>query len=71
MGCIGPLPYSSNGHQYALAFIYLLMSYLVKVPLKAKSADEVSMVYIKEILPEMSCPNLFCRIMVQSSKINN
>ena len=52
MDCIRPLPTSSKGHQYAQTFISLLMSYLVKVPLKTKSADEVSMVYMKEILPK-------------------
>ena len=55
MDCIGPLPTSSKGHWYTLTFICLL-TYSVTVPLKTKSADEVSMAYMKEILPKMSCP---------------
>ena len=35
--------------------ICLLMSYLFMVTLKSKMADEVSMAYIKEILPKISC----------------
>ena len=56
MGCIGPLPVSSKGCRHALTFICLLMSYLITVPLKSKTADEVSVAYIKEILPKTSCP---------------
>ena len=32
------------------------MSYLITVSLKSKTADEVSMVYIKEILLKTLCP---------------
>ena len=56
MDCIGPLPTSSMGQQYALIFICLLTSYLVTVPLRTKSADEVSMLYMKEILSKTSYP---------------
>ena len=33
----------------------LLMSYLIAVPLKTKTAKEVTMTYIKHILPITSC----------------
>ena len=52
---IGQLPMTSKGHRYALTFICLLTSYLITVPLKMKTADEVSMVNIKEILQKPSC----------------
>ena len=41
---------------HALTFICLLTSYLITVPLKTKTADEVFMAYIKEILPKTLCP---------------
>ena len=56
MDCIGPPPTSSKGHRHILTFIWLLTLYLITVPLKTKTADEVSMAYIKEILPKTSCP---------------
>ena len=55
MDCIGPLPATSKGNRHALMFICLLTSYLTMVPLKSKTVDEVSMVYINEILPKTSC----------------
>ena len=55
MDCIGPLPVTSKCNRHALTFICLLTSYLTMVPLKSKMADEVSMAYIKEILPKTSC----------------
>ena len=54
--CIGPLPTSLIDHRHALTFICLLMSYIITVPLKSKTADKVSMAYIKKILPKTSCP---------------
>ena len=36
-------------------FICVLTLYLITAPLKSKTADEVSMSYIKEILPKTSC----------------
>ena len=51
------LPASSKGHRHALTFICLLTSYLITVPLKTETADEVPMAYIKEILPKTSFPN--------------
>ena len=51
MDCIGPLPATSKGSRHTLTFICLLTSYLIMVPLKSKIVDEISMAYIKEILP--------------------
>ena len=42
MDCIGPLPATSKGNRCTLT-------------LKSKTVDEVSMAYIKEILPRTSC----------------
>ena len=56
MNCIGPLPATSKGHGHALTFICLLTSYLITVPLKTKTADEVSLAYMKETLPKTFCP---------------
>ena len=55
MDSIVQLPTTSKGNRFNLTFICLLTSYLITVPLKTKTADKVSMVYIKEILPETSC----------------
>ena len=55
MDRIGPLPATSKGKRHALTFMCLLTSYLIMVLLKSKMADEVSMVYIKAILPKTSC----------------
>ena len=59
VGCavntIGLLPTMSKGNKYTLTFMCLLTSYLIAVPLKLKRAEEVTMAYIKHILPTMSC----------------
>ena len=55
MDFIRQLPTTLKGNRFALTFICLITSYLITVPLKPKTADEVSMVYIKEILPKTSC----------------
>ena len=55
MDCIGPLPVTLKGNWHALTFICLLTSYLITAPLKCKMVDEVSMAYIKEILPKTTC----------------
>ena len=55
MDPIGQLPVTSKGYRYVLTFICLLTSYLITVPLKMKTADEVFMEYIKEILSKTSC----------------
>ena len=71
MDCIGPLPATSKGNRHALTFVCLFTSYLITVPLKSKMADEVSMAYIKEILPKTSSPKLFCRTMAPSLIMSN
>ena len=53
--CIGPLPANSKDNRHTLTFICLFTSYLITVPLKIKMVEEVSMAYIKEILPKTSC----------------
>ena len=55
MDSIGQLPTTSKGNRFALTFICLLTSYLITVPLKTKTANEVSMAYIKDILSKTSC----------------
>ena len=55
MDCIGLLPAISKGNRHTVTFICLLTSYLIMVLLKRKTEDEVSMAYIKEILPKTSC----------------
>ena len=52
---IGLLPTTSKGNIYVLTFMCLLTSYLNSVPLKLKIAEEVTMTYIKHILPTTSC----------------
>ena len=69
MDCIGPLLATSKGHRHALTFISLLTSYLITVPLNTKTADEVSMVYMKEILPKTSCPKFI--LQDNSTKFKN
>ena len=69
MDCIVPLPAMLKGFTHALTFISLLTSYLITVPLKTKTADEVSMVYMKKVLPKISCPKFI--IQDSSTKLNN
>ena len=49
------LPTTTKGHKFALTFVCLLTSYIIEVQLKTKSAEEVMMVYLKEILPKTLC----------------
>ena len=51
----GQLPTTSKGNRFAPTFICLLTSYLITVLLKTKTANEVLMAYVKEILPKTSC----------------
>ena len=51
---IGMLPTTSKGHKFVLTIICLLMSYVITVPLKTKKAEEITMKYLKEILPQTS-----------------
>ena len=52
---IGLLPTMSKGNKCAVTFMCLLTSYLIAVLLKSKTAEELTMAYIKHILPITSC----------------
>ena len=52
---IGLLPMTSKGNKYTLTFMCLLTSYLIAVPWKSKTTAEVTMAYIKHIVPTSSC----------------
>ena len=56
---IGMLPSMSKGHKFTLTFICLLTSYLITVPLKTKKAEEITMTYLKQILPKTSCSFIY------------
>ena len=71
MDCIGPLPATLKGNRHMLTFICLLILYLIMVPLKSKMVDEVSMAYIKEILPKTSCSSLSYKTMVLNLKMTS
>ena len=49
------LPTISKGHKFALTFICVLTSYVITVPIKTNKAEEITMTYLKEILPKTSC----------------
>ena len=49
------LPTMSKANKYAFTFMCLLTSYLIAVPLKLKTDEEVTMTDIKHILPTTSC----------------
>ena len=49
----------------------LLPSYLITVPMKSKSADEVTMAYLKRVLPISLCNVYVLKTMELNSKINN
>ena len=71
MNSIGQLPTTYKENRFTLTFICLLTSYLITVPLKTKTADEVSMAYIKEILCKTSCSKLILQKMELYLKMNN
>ena len=52
---IGRLLTSSKGNCYALTCMDLLTSYLITFLMKSKSADKVTMAYLKKVLPTSSC----------------
>ena len=62
------LPTTSKSNRYVMTFMCLLTSYLIAVPLKSKTAKEVTMAYIKDILLTASCSKLFGRITSQNKK---
>ena len=52
MDCIGPLPATSKGNRHALNF-YLFINFIPNYSTpEVKTADEVPVAYIKEILPK-------------------
>ena len=68
---IGLLPTTSKGSKYTLTFMCLLTSYLIAVPLKSKTAEEVTMAYIKHILPTTSCSTFILQDnSTESKKVN-
>ena len=52
---IGRLLTTSKANCYALTCMDLLISYLITVPMKSKSADKVMMAYLKRVLLTSSC----------------
>ena len=62
MDSIGQLPTTLKGNRFVLLFICLLTSYLITVSLKTKTADEISMAYVKEILPKTSCNKFISQV---------
>ena len=52
MDSIEQLPTTSKRNRFVLTFICLFNSYLMTLPLKTKTADKVSMTYMKEIIPK-------------------
>ena len=71
MDSIGQFPTTSKGNRFAVTFICLLTSYLITVPLKTKTANEVSMAYIKEILPNTSCSKFILQDSSTEFKMSN
>ena len=57
MDSIGKLTTTLKGNRFVLILTCLLTAYLITVPLKTKTANEISMAYIKEILTKTSCSN--------------
>ena len=51
LDCIGPLERSSRGFMWILTCIDLHSSFLLAIPIKLKSADDIIHSYIKSILP--------------------
>ena len=52
---IGLLPTTSKGNKYVFTSMCLLTYHLIAVSLKSKTAEEVTMAYIKHILSTTSC----------------
>ena len=53
LDCIRPLERSSGGFKWILTCIDLHSSFLLAVPMKSKSADDVIHSYIESILPRI------------------
>ena len=57
LDCVGPLERSSRGFKWILTFIDLHSSFLLAVPMKSKSSDDVIHSYIESILPRIELSN--------------
>ena len=53
LDCIGPLKRLSRGFMWILTFIDLDSSFLLAIPMKSKSADDIIHSYIESILPRI------------------
>ena len=53
LDCVGPLHRSKSGFKWILTCIDLQSSFLLAVPMKSKSADDVIHAYIETILPQI------------------
>ena len=52
LDCVGPLERSKRGFKWILTCIDLHSSFLLAVPMKSKSADDVIHAYVETILPQ-------------------
>ena len=57
LDCVGPLERSKQGFKWILTCIDLHSSFLLAVPMKLKSADDVIHAYVKNILPQIGPSN--------------
>ena len=53
LDCVGPLERSKQGFKWILICIDLHSSFLIAVPMKSKSADDVIHAYVETILPQI------------------
>ena len=53
LDCVGPLERSQQGFKWILTCIDLHSSFLLPLPMKSKSADDVIHAYIETILPQI------------------
>ena len=53
LDCVGPLERSKRGFKWILTCIDLHSSFLLAVPMKSKSADDVIHAYVENILPQI------------------
>ena len=60
---IGMLPTMSKGHRFVLTFICLVMSLSNYSTIKDKEGREITMAYLKEILPKHHAVYVFYKIM--------
>ena len=65
---IGMLPTITKGHKFALTFICLLPFYVIEAPLKTKTAEEVTVAYLKKYYQKYHITYTFYRIAAPNSK---